>query len=491
MKLCFFNRAREFAMEPDPSAPEAAPDSATASPAAVAAPDDGGAKRTRARKKAVRSGSAVAPEVVAALRQQIEELERAYAEQLAQEQAETKRLRRKLKALKKVVSEMSAQLEVCAAGKRAFFSQLLTSWCDQAQQGAASAPQSTSARGVPSKEKDVELLELRAALARSEGERAALVKEKRAALAELERLRAAAVTGPALPSALETHASRVSAVGTPRRLSSASNVGLPVSKAGAGATATATDLSARAVLDWSHRKGVTTDLLAHMASAIETSAVLVSLNLSHIKLGPKGISLLTRALTNHRTLASLTLERCSLTDAGVVAVADAVRTMPSVTFLSLRGNRFASQGCKAVVAALVTLASLDVSHCSLKAEHVATLASGLTAASQLAFFALSANTVGSAAAKALGDNLSRVETLEVDSCQMDEDALALLCAGLERPNALASLNLSRNVFGCAALCRALASPTCVLEELLLVGCALGTRACCAQLALFVNIFFPR
>lgn len=398
--------------------------------------------RKRVRKKSLKPQTATVPlETVLALKQQLEELEKSYQEELASQQAVMKKLKQKLKKEK------------------------------------AKAKTNVTSESVPATKEDgpevlkkanLEILQLRDELETKEKQFSKMRQSLRAAQSELENVR------KATPSMKEPSTPQLLNVSVGGMMETSDEVGF---------------LDNQSVLDLSSRRNnLSSKVVVDLCNRIKISTALLSINLSRTKVGAKSAAALGQALRSQGTVQSLTLERCSLTDASITQLADGMRGNRCITVLSLKGNRMSTSGSKALAAVIAehpTLASLDVSLCGMKSDHCVVIATAACLAPILNYVSLSGNEVGVAGAKALANGIaeSKITSLDVDACQIADEGVVALLESI-RKSRVTHLNLSRNPCGSKAVASVLGSvvgsASSKLVEVVLIGCGLSDEAC-AQL----------
>ena len=405
------------------------------------------AKPRRRKKKVARApGEETVPmQTVIAVKQQLEDLEGSYREQMAEQERMVRRLKSKLKKQKAQI-ENAQQVAVDAAASEPMGS--------EADVGAQLKKANLEILGLRREleGRDKECLKLREALRSAKKESDSVVSAPPSLMRKGTKTLGPTVSGSDVPPSPES-----------------STVEAPMLQ------------DTQSVLDLSHRRtGFSPAYFGELSELMSSSNALRSVNFSFTKLGTKGATMLGGALKGQNSIQAVTLERCSISDSGIVAFADGLAHNRNITLLSLKSNRCGVTGAKALATAVqnhVSLASLDVSQCQIRPDGCSAIAAASCTAPNLSYLALSGNDMSAAGIKSLAAGLvsSSLTSLDVDGCKAPEESLVALFEVVPK-SPLSFLNVSRNQCGGTGAMGSLAStlkhPSCKLEEIVLVGCGL-------------------
>ncbi|XP_048015919.1 ribonuclease inhibitor-like [Megalobrama amblycephala] len=221
-----------------------------------------------------------------------------------------------------------------------------------------------------------------------------------------------------------------------------------------------------------------------LASALNSSPHLKTLDLTGNKLGNSGMKLFSAILKNpHSKLETLWLHDCGLTDEGCAALASALTSNPShLKYLDLSHNKIGQSGRKLFSAALdnphCKVEILRLIDCGLTDQDCADLALALSSDNScLRELNLSKNTFGDSGIKHLSNIKmphSKLESLWLIDCDITEEGCSALASALtSNLSHLKILYLCDEKVGNAGvehLSVALKNPVCELETLGLYDC---------------------
>ncbi|GAB5581549.1 NACHT [Prionailurus iriomotensis] len=190
------------------------------------------------------------------------------------------------------------------------------------------------------------------------------------------------------------------------------------------------------------------------------------------------------------------LDHCGLTPTCCMVISQILLTSISLKSLSLVGNKMTAQGikplCHALIASQCTLQKLILGNCGLTAADCQDLASGLTSGQSLTHLCLSSNSLGSAGmnllCRAMKSPNCGLQRLILKECNLDVAGCGFLAFALMGNRHLTHLSLSMNALeddGMNLLCEVMMEPSCHLQDLELVKCHL-TATCCKNLSQVIS-----
>ena len=189
--------------------------------------------------------------------------------------------------------------------------------------------------------------------------------------------------------------------------------------------------------------------------------------------GPRLLALALGSCTNN-SLTDLTLMRINLPDEGLVDIITSLSMHPNMQNLDLEGNQLHTNGCKALATllkcSLTKLETLDLRSNELDDESIDALVPGLKSCSHLQTITLFGNlSITSRGWQHLATILespnSNLETLRVAGNNVDDQALASFASSLVNNCTLKALNINNNAFitdeGAKAFSKLLCDTSCV------------------------------
>ncbi|XP_072892864.1 NACHT, LRR and PYD domains-containing protein 3-like isoform X1 [Hemitrygon akajei] len=201
------------------------------------------------------------------------------------------------------------------------------------------------------------------------------------------------------------------------------------------------------------------------------------LRLGKNKLGDSGVKLVSAALRNPECkIQKLWLNNVGLTDSGADDLVSALSTNPSLTGLSLSGNKLGDSGVRHVSAALrnpeCKIQKLWLFDVRLTDSGAEDLASALSTNRSLTDLDLSANKLGDSGVKLVSAALRKpeckIQKLELFDVGLTDSGAEDLASALSTNRSLTDLDLSANILGDSGVkmvSAALRNPECKIQKL--------------------------
>ncbi|XP_078295356.1 NACHT, LRR and PYD domains-containing protein 5 [Panthera onca] len=237
--------------------------------------------------------------------------------------------------------------------------------------------------------------------------------------------------------------------------------------------------------------------LHHLWTTLISNRNIKYLSLESTHLREEDLMMACKALRHPNCLLeSLRLDHCGLTPTCCMVISQILLTSISLKSLSLVGNKMTAQGikplCHALIASQCTLQKLILGNCGLTAADCQDLASGLTSGQSLTHLCLSSNSLGSAGmnllCRAIKSPNCGLQRLILKECNLDVTGCGFLAFALMGNRHLTHLSLSMNPLeddGVNLLCEVMMEPSCRLQDLELVKCHL-TATCCKNLSQVIS-----
>ncbi|XP_049747227.1 NACHT, LRR and PYD domains-containing protein 14 [Elephas maximus indicus] len=220
---------------------------------------------------------------------------------------------------------------------------------------------------------------------------------------------------------------------------------------------------------------------------------LIHLDLKGSDVGDNGVKSLCEALKcPDCKLQNLRLESCNLSTVCCLNISNALIRNQSLIFLNLSTNNLLDDGvellCEALRHPMCYLQRLSIERCGLTVAGCEDLSSSLISSKRLTHLSLADNFLGDDGVKLISDALKHprctLRSLVLRRCNFTSVSSEYLSASLLLNKSLTHLDLGSNCLkddGVKLLCDAVRHPSCNLQDLGLMGCAL-TSACCLDLA---------
>nr|XP_051679495.1 NACHT, LRR and PYD domains-containing protein 14 [Oryctolagus cuniculus] len=220
---------------------------------------------------------------------------------------------------------------------------------------------------------------------------------------------------------------------------------------------------------------------------------LMHLDLTGSDIGDNGVKALCEALKHPRCkLQSLRLESCDLTTVCCLNISKALIRNQSLGFLNLSTNNLLDDGVKLLCEALrhpkCPLERLSLESCGLTEAGCEDLSLALITNTRLTHLCLTDNVLGDGGVKFMSDALQHpqctLQSLVLRRCHLTSLSSRCLSTSLLYNKSLRHLDLALNFLqdeGAKLLCDVFRHPSCSLQDVELVGCAI-TSACCLDLA---------
>ncbi|XP_063814231.1 NACHT, LRR and PYD domains-containing protein 12-like isoform X3 [Pseudophryne corroboree] len=237
---------------------------------------------------------------------------------------------------------------------------------------------------------------------------------------------------------------------------------------------------------------LTSDCCDVLSAAITVNRSLTRLDLSRNTLLNSGIELLCEGLRHPACiLQDLTLQDCGLTSSCCDDLRSVLTTNRSLTTLDLSLNSLQSSGIKLLCEGLTepdcALQYLRLRKCSLTSSCCDDLRSVITTNRSLTRLDLSGNALGNSGIRLLCEGLRHpacvLQDLMLSGCAMKSSCCDHLRSVITTHCSLTRLDLSHNALedsGIRLLCEGLRHPACTLQDLMLYSCGL-TSSCCDDL----------
>ncbi|XP_059817765.1 ribonuclease inhibitor-like [Hypanus sabinus] len=228
---------------------------------------------------------------------------------------------------------------------------------------------------------------------------------------------------------------------------------------------------------WLGYVGLTDSGAEDLISALSTNPSLTELNLSGNKLGDSGVKLVSAALRNPECkIQRLGLSGVGLTDSGAEDLVSALSTNPSLTELDLSGNKLGDSGVKLVSAALrnpeCKIQKLWLGDVGLTDSGAEDLVSALSTNPSLTDLSLSGNKLGDSGVKlvsaALRNPECKIQRLWLGDVGLTDSGAEDLVSALSTNPSLTDLSLSGNKLGDSGVklvSAALRNPECKIQRL--------------------------
>ncbi|XP_046926215.1 NACHT, LRR and PYD domains-containing protein 14 [Lynx rufus] len=230
-----------------------------------------------------------------------------------------------------------------------------------------------------------------------------------------------------------------------------------------------------------------------IASSLTHNQNLMHLDLKGSDVGDNGVKSLCEALKNPECkLQNLSLESCDLTTVCCLNISKALLRSRSLVFLNLSTNHLLDDGVKLLCEALghpkCHLERLSLESCGLTVAGCEDLSLALISNKRLTHLCLADNILGDDGVKLVSDALKHpqcnLQSLVLRRCHFTSLSGQHLSSSLLRNKSLTHLDLGSNWLqddGVKLLCDVFRHPSCNLQDLGLMGCAL-TSMCCLDLA---------
>ncbi|KAM9660246.1 NACHT, LRR and PYD domains-containing protein 14 [Trichechus inunguis] len=228
-------------------------------------------------------------------------------------------------------------------------------------------------------------------------------------------------------------------------------------------------------------------------SALTQNQNLILLDLKGSDVGDNGVKSLCEALKRPECkLQNLRLESCNLTTVCCLSISKALITNQSLIFLNLSTNNLLDIGVELLSEALrhpmCYLQRLSIERCGLTVAGCEDLSSALISNKRLTHLSLADNVLGDDGVKLISDALKHprctLRSLVLRRCYFTSLSSKYLSASLLLNKSLTHLDLGSNCLkddGVKLMCDVFRHPSCNLQDLGLMGCAL-TSACCLAIA---------
>jgi Ran GTPase-activating protein (RanGAP) involved in mRNA processing and transport len=183
------------------------------------------------------------------------------------------------------------------------------------------------------------------------------------------------------------------------------------------------------------------------------SSFLEKNNVSGTSLGPEGVGLLIKGLSNNLSLASLNLSYNAIGPKAIEKLAITI-VATDIKELFLAGNKIGNEGCNylslmisGAYEGFCLATKLDISDNEINSEGLSTLLEAARISTQLKSFILKKNNFSGGLSanflQFLTDN-SSVEALDISYCKIKREGFSCMGEGLSRNKTLKLLNLSGN-----------------------------------------------
>ena len=185
-----------------------------------------------------------------------------------------------------------------------------------------------------------------------------------------------------------------------------------------------------------------------MFDELSRNSSLAELDLTRSRLGTTNLFSVVKAMTRNQHLRVLKLDHCSLHDEALGSILHACTQCPSIQELYLAHNISGKDSFRALSILVRSLSTLDL-HCQPIVESWSSFFHSLAHATNLRHLDLSGNRfsqqdIGSLATALESNNA--IEYVNLQDCQLSDQAIQRLAASLPRWKSLQKLNLAANLF---------------------------------------------